>query len=82
MLTPNLVLQITRGYNLPLGGIHGVAHWARVLVNGRRLAGETGADPTVVGLFAVFHDARRHNEGYDPENGNRGAILARALCDR
>jgi uncharacterized protein len=30
-------------------------------------------------LFAVFHDACRHNEGYDLEHGSRGAILAAAL---
>jgi uncharacterized protein len=79
MLTPELIRQVTKGYSLPLGGVHGLAHWARVLVNGRRLAVETGADLVVVELFAVFHDARRLNEGHDPEHGSRGASLARSL---
>ena len=79
MLTPGLIQQITKGYSLPLGGIHGLPHWARVLVNARRLAVETGADPTVIELFAVFHDARRRNEGHDPEHGSRAANLARSL---
>lgn len=79
MLSPTLLQQITEAYSLPLGGVHGLAHWARVLVNGRRLANETGADPIVLELFAVFHDARRRNEGHDPQHGNRAARLAHAL---
>jgi uncharacterized protein len=79
VLTPELVRQVTNGYSLPLGGVHGLPHWARVLVNARRLAVETGADPIVLELFAVFHDARRHNEGHDPEHGSRGADLAHSL---
>jgi uncharacterized protein len=66
-------------YALPWGGYHGVAHWARVLENGLRLAEETGADLQVVRLFAVFHDARRINEGTDPQHGPRAAELARTL---
>src|SRR6185369_16204086 len=38
-------------------GDHGISHWARVLENGLRLSTETGADPNVVSLFAVFHDS-------------------------
>jgi uncharacterized protein len=79
MLTSELIQAITKGYRLPLGGIHGLPHWARVLVNARRLAVETGADSTVIELFAVFHDARRRNEGYDPGHGTRAASLAHAL---
>jgi uncharacterized protein len=79
LVTPGLIQRITKEYSLPLEGIHGVAHWARVLVNARRLAIETGADPTVLELFAVLHDARRCNEGHDPEHGSRGARLAHAL---
>jgi uncharacterized protein len=60
-------------------GIHGIGHWARVLENGLRLAQETGADPNIVTLFAAFHDARRLNDGYDPDHGARGAQLAAKL---
>jgi uncharacterized protein len=67
---------ILAGYALPLDGYHGVAHWARVLENGLRIAAETGANVEVVSLFAVLHDARRINEGADPLHGSRGAALA------
>jgi uncharacterized protein len=50
-----------------------------VLENGLRLAPLTGADPRVVTLFALFHDARRENDDHDPEHGARGAALAREL---
>jgi uncharacterized protein len=61
-------------------GIHGLGHWARVLENGARLAERTGADPYVVQLFAVFHDACRVSDGTDPGHGQRGADLALERC--
>tara|TARA_R110002072_G_scaffold30342_1_gene94816 strand:- start:123 stop:686 length:564 start_codon:yes stop_codon:yes gene_type:complete len=73
---PELVERILGQYALHPFGIHGVGHWARVLLNGRLLAEETGADPRVVELFALFHDSRRINDGTDPEHGARGAELA------
>lgn len=76
---PEVWKAILDGYTLPLLGTHGVVHWARVLENGRRIAGPSGADLAVVELFALFHDARRSSEGEDPEHGPRGAELARAL---
>ncbi|MEL7472387.1 MAG: HD domain-containing protein [Planctomycetota bacterium] len=66
-------------YALRLFGTHGVEHWARVHENGVRLAESTGADAEVVALFALFHDARRVNEGTDHGHGARGAELARSL---
>jgi uncharacterized protein len=60
-------------------GIHGVAHWARVLENGLRLGETTGANLTVVRLFAVLHDSRRVNEGTDPDHGLRAAEFAAKL---
>jgi uncharacterized protein len=71
--------EIVAGYPLKLHGVHGIDHWARVLENGRRLAPLTGADPFVVDYFAIFHDARRKNEGHDPDHGKRGGQLARRL---
>lgn len=59
--------------------IHGVDHWVRVERNGLYLAGKTVADPAVVSLFALFHDSRRKNDGYDPGHGLRGAEYARSL---
>ena len=75
----SLLETILRGYVLDRDGLHGVAHWGRVLENGLRLAPLTGADPRVVTLFALFHDARRENDDHDPEHGARGAALAREL---
>jgi uncharacterized protein len=60
-------------------GFHSIKHWARVLGNGKRLAAETGANLKVVELFAVFHDSRRENEGFDPDHGLRGAEFAKSM---
>src|SRR5512141_3319602 len=78
-LTPFLLSRILDGYSLPRAGTHGIAHWARVLENGREVARLSGADIDVVELFAVFHDARRLNEAWDHGHGKRGAELAREL---
>jgi uncharacterized protein len=77
--TTELIKAIRREYSLGWWGIHGVAHWARVLENGIRLAPLTGARLQVVRLFSVFHDSRRVNEDHDPNHGRRGAALAAAL---
>ncbi len=80
LLTPALLSRILQGYALPRSGVHGVAHWARVLENGRRVAALTpGAEAEVIELFSVFHDARRINEAWDHGHGSRGAELAREL---
>ena len=79
VLSPELIAAIRVQYALPWRGIHGVTHWARVRETGLRLAARTGADPAVVELFAVLHDARRRNEGDDPGHGGRGADLAGAF---
>jgi uncharacterized protein len=79
-LNLKLILQaILEEYDLPWDGYHGVAHWARVLENGLRLADETGADLEVVQLFAILHDCRRVSEGSDPEHGPRAAQYAAEL---
>jgi uncharacterized protein len=77
------VLQaVLEDYLLPWDGDHGIAHWARVLENGLRLAEGTGANIEVVRLFAVLHDSRRINEGTDPDHGPRAAEFARTLRGR
>lgn len=58
---------------------HGPGHWRRVERNGLLLATRTGADVTVVRLFALFHDSRRENEFTDRDHGKRGAQLAASL---
>lgn len=74
-----ILARVLDGYALDPWGAHGVWHWARVHENGQRLAAATGADPEVVALFALFHDARRENEDRDPGHGLRGAEFARTL---
>ena len=59
--------------------IHGPDHWRRVERNGLLLATRTGADVTVVRLFALFHDSRRENDGWDKGHGARGAEYAKLL---
>jgi uncharacterized protein len=76
LLTRELVGAVLSQYRLPVVGIHGPTHWARVLENGRRLSTLTGGDVEVVELFALFHDACRRNESFDPGHGRRGAELA------
>ncbi len=77
MIPKSIIEAIVAQYAQPLEGRHGLSHWARVLENGRLLAERTDADLTVVELFAVFHDACRQNESFDPDHGARGAELAR-----
>jgi uncharacterized protein len=79
LLTPILLSRILEGYSLSRTGTHGVAHWARVLENGRKVARLSEADLDVVELFSIFHDARRVNEAWDHGHGKRGAELAREL---
>jgi uncharacterized protein len=73
------VAKILESYTLPLFGIHGIRHWARVYENGMKLGKQNGANLTVVGLFAVFHDSRRVNEGIDPGHGKRAAEFMQTL---
>jgi uncharacterized protein len=70
---------ILQEYRLPWHGCHGISHWARVFENGLRLAEQTAANLEVVQLFAVLHDSRRHNEGFDPKHGPRAAAFAEEL---
>lgn len=77
-----IVHAVLEEYALPLGGDHGVSHWARVLENGLRLAETTGAKREVVRLFAVLHDSKRVSECTDPDHGQRGADFAAELRGR
>ena len=79
IVTSKLFSRILAGYQLARMGIHGITHWERVHEIGEKLAVQTGADSTVVKLFSVFHDARRLNDGHDPNHGKRGAELAKEL---
>ena len=74
-----LLQKVIKTYKLPVFGVHGISHWARVLENGVRLTSITGANIKVVMLFAIFHDAKRLNETRDEGHGTRGAQLASEL---
>ena len=55
--------------------IHGPLHWQRVANFGLRIASSSGADLTVVRLFALLHDSCRMNDAVDPDHGPRAAEL-------
>ena len=80
MITPLLIEAIRAQYGLPWNGTHGVAHWARVRENGLLIAEKhPQVNQKVVELFAVFHDSRRQNDGWDHGYGHRGGELAKLL---
>jgi len=81
MYPAGLIKTILTAYPLPVSGVHGPGHWARVLENGSHLAELTGADMEVVQLFAVLHDSRRTSEGECYEHGQEAADFARTLRD-
>ena len=58
---------------------HGPDHWRRVETVGVELCAATGADETVVRLFAILHDVCRENDNEDPEHGPRAAELVGSL---
>lgn len=78
-ISTELIKNILLGYQLPLDGIHGISHWARVIENGLRLAAHNGADPQITALFGVFHDCKRENESRDNDHGKRGGDFACTL---
>ena len=61
--------------------LHGLTHWQQVERNGLLLASETGADTTVVRLFALFHDSKRADDGFDMDHGPRGAEFAKTCFE-
>lgn len=62
---------IIEQYQLPLRGTHGVAHWARVLEQGIRLAHASGVDERIVEVFALLHDVAREHEDQCSRHGQR-----------
>jgi uncharacterized protein len=71
------VLERSTGKN---SSIHGEDHWKRVGAAGLALLPETPqADPSLLFLFALFHDSMRVNDSIDPMHGPRAATLARDL---
>ena len=79
LISPQLIRRIRDRYQLDWRGIHGPRHWARVRVNGLRLAEETGANIRVVESFAFLHDTCRVNDGTDPDHGLRASHFAQEI---
>jgi uncharacterized protein len=76
---PRLWEQVTAQFHGDWTSFHGPSHWRRVERNGLLLATRTHANAAIVRLFAVFHDSRRLNDGWDEGHGARGAEYAREL---
>lgn len=76
-LPPPLLSLLRTRFRLDWHGIHGAPHWARVRRNGLLLAERSapGASTRVIELFAFLHDSCRHDDGYDPQHGERAAQL-------
>jgi uncharacterized protein len=70
---------VTGQFHAPGYSVHGLDHWRRVERNALLLATRTGADIAAVRLFALFHDSRRENDGWDDGHGARGAEYATSL---
>ncbi len=79
IITPQLLQALRQEYRMDWNGMHGVSHWMRVRQNGLRLAETTGANPTVVELFAFLHDICRQNDIIDHGHGQRAADFAAGL---
>src|SRR5690242_10780390 len=75
----NLWPLVTNQFHTQDYSVHGPVHWRRVERNGLLLSTRTGADIIVVRLFALFHDSRRENDGWDDGHGARGAEYAASL---
>ena len=78
-MNKELMRRIKGQYKLDLNSDHGISHWQRVDKIGLYLSKETGADTTVVSLFAYIHDSKRINEDYDPQHGARAALFTSEL---
>jgi uncharacterized protein len=75
-----IIHEILEDYALPIHGDHGVAHWARVLENGLKLARSNWSQRD--GRFTCsqsFMIPRRINECTDADHGLRGADFAAEL---
>ena len=70
---------LAKTYRLSHNGHHGLEHWLRVLLNGRLLAEENGADLEVVEHFALVHDVMRENENLDLHHGPRAADFVKSI---
>ena len=55
IITQTYVDFLTHQYQLSHNGAHGIEHWFRVLMNGRLIAAQTGADIEVIEHLVFLH---------------------------
>ena len=79
IISRKLIHVVRERFALDWTGVHGVAHWARVRINGLDIARRNAARQDVIVLFSFLHDSCRENEGKDPDHGLRAAHFATAL---
>jgi uncharacterized protein len=72
------------GFALPKSyTCHGIGHPERVVGNAVAIAlAKPGGDVLTCRFFAVLHDSKRHNEGFDPGHGHRAADRVKALHEQ
>ena len=80
IVTQPYVDFLAHQYRLSHNGFHGIEHWLRVLINGRLIAAEVGADIEVVEHFALLHDVMREDENTDFQHGNRAADFVKLIA--
>ena len=69
-----LIDVVIENFALDHRGIHGVSHWARVMLNGEMLhRHHPEIDLHVVKLFGVLHDCKRVCDSGDHDHGIRAA---------
>ena len=73
VVTQDYIDFLAKNFRLSHNGHHGLEHWLRVLINGRLLANENGADIQVVEHFALVHDISRISENHDAHHGEQAA---------
>jgi len=81
VVTQPYVDFLAHQFRLSHNGSHGIEHWLRVLINGRLIAAETGADVDVVEHFSLVHDILREDEGSDIHHGNRAADYVKLMAN-
>lgn len=84
-LVAEIRLRAVSGAPLAASWEHGETHWRQVAEVGLWLAARTmNCHPWVPLLFGLIHDARRVDDGPDPEHGRRAAqvvVQAAALLE-
>lgn len=75
------LLYFTRGTLCFDSKFHGADHWLRVERNAMSLVicGLLDADILVCRAFALIHDCKREEDGYDEEHGRRSGMMVRAI---